>query len=186
MRLCLRLLEVIIHYPRKSADHKAQINISLMSGTNALRGWFVLCDLQIFSGSVYHPKQPRGQYFSISQVFLFLFWWEEERCSRSFNHVSLVPNQSLVAPFRKTQNEERDLFGSGKYDLIASFSATMVTTWGRRNEECDFWARAAMVAFWYRGATTWSASFGLGKLTPISAIYCCCYPSPLHQRVTSI
>ena len=51
-------------YLRKSADRKAQIRKTYFSSAD----WFVLCDLQIFSGKVYHrdPEQPHAQ-----SLFLF-------------------------------------------------------------------------------------------------------------------
>ena len=41
------------HCLRKSADRKAQISAAFFP---LISNWYVLCDLQIFLGSVYHLK----------------------------------------------------------------------------------------------------------------------------------
>ena len=62
------------------------------SGRRAFRppNWFVLLDLQIFSGGIYPPSATlRTISFFYFQLFLVLIWfifrWEEGRCSRKFD-----------------------------------------------------------------------------------------------------
>ena len=51
---------------RKSADREAQLSPAWVEWTPL---WFVLCDLQIFSGNVYHIEQPHAQsLFSVSNI----------------------------------------------------------------------------------------------------------------------
>ena len=51
-------------YLRKSADRKAQMRKAVVQFSGLIN--FMLCDLQSFSGKVYHPEEPRAQ-----SLFLF-------------------------------------------------------------------------------------------------------------------
>ena len=59
------------HYLGKSADRKAQIRDAFFQFGGA-PDWFVLGDLQNFTGSIYHPEQSDAQsLFLFPIVFLF-------------------------------------------------------------------------------------------------------------------
>ena len=69
-RLCVRWLGVIntIWENLKIAKHK-----SVTCWFSSV-DWFVLCDLQIFSGSVYHPEPPHAQSLFLFPIVFGINW----------------------------------------------------------------------------------------------------------------
>ena len=142
----------IKYHLRKSADRKAQI--SPVSGKNA---WFVLFDLQIFSGVFIPRAQPHAQSLFLFPFFFAWYDWrlpttslclfrmvfgiklihffDEKKDGAAGSFVSVL--RSPVTPFHrsKTKNancfEERNVFGNGKCEL---------STFKREKLRCKFLA----------------------------------------------
>ena len=94
----------------------------------------MLCDLQIFSGKVYHPEPPHAQsLFLFPIVFginLIHFFDGKNNVVQGRIGSFVLGLQSLVArlaPFERVGTKSANVFGNGKCELIANFSATMVT-----------------------------------------------------------
>ena len=98
--------------------------------------WFVLWDLQVFSGGVYHLVQPHAHcLFLFRIVFVFLFripFSKPQRkkmaqsCIRSPVFVSSITCRAIweAVPERRVS-----VFGNWKCEVIANFRATVVTVW---------------------------------------------------------
>ena len=112
--------------------------------------------------AVYHPEPPHAQsLFLFPIVFgvnLIQFFDGKNKIGLGKIWSFVLGFRSLVAwlvPFERggTKPEGEKIFGNGKCELIANFSATMVTSpWraGRdgkcegRNEKCEFLARESV------------------------------------------
>ena len=80
---------------------------------------------------------------------------------------------------RKSRNKEGEIFGNGKDELIANFSATMVTIsegrdgkCERRNEKCEFLARervksSPIVRIFGKGKRKLIATFSVTMVTSL-------------------
>ena len=97
----------------------------------------MLCDLSIFSGKVYHPEPPHAQsLFLFPIVFginLIQFFDGKNKIGLGKILSFVLGYRSLVArlvPFDRggTKPEGEKIFGNGKCELIANFSAPMVTS----------------------------------------------------------
>ena len=96
-RLCVRLWKVI---NTAWKNLKAQIGKPVRSICSP--DWFLLCDLQVFLRSVYHFKPPHAQSIfsdNFGKKFDSFSPWEEGRCARTFDPLTLVLSQSLTEPF---------------------------------------------------------------------------------------
>ena len=186
---CVRWLEVInlTWENLQIAKHKS------VRWTERTSSWFVLCDLSIFSGKVYHPEPPHAQ-----SLFLFpiLFGINLIHFFNGKNKIGLgriwsfvLGFRSLVVrlvPFERRAREQRGWknFGNGKCELIANFSATIVTSRsceGRdgkcegRNEKCEFLARESVssspiVRIFGKGKCKFIANFSATMVTSLPSL----------------
>ena len=116
-RLCMRLLEVVTRVTPPEKICRSQSTSQSVQQNEHLPYWFVLCNLRIFSGSVYHLQQPRAQsLFLFPTLFgirllqvLFSIGQEEERCSHTFDHLSSIL-RSLVARQKWKRMKSRRFF----------------------------------------------------------------------------
>ena len=84
--------------------------------------WFVLFDLQVYSGGVYSPSATsRTISFSISNSLIHFFDFfdeKEERCSRKFDRLLCCFDPLSITPFDSAKNANRfekcNVFGNGK------------------------------------------------------------------------
>ena len=103
--------------------------------------WFVLFDLQIFSGGVYSPSATSRTIsflfpivFGINLIHFFDFFDEkEERCSRKFDRLLCCFDPLSITPFDSAKNtncfEKCNVFGNGKCELSAF---QKVRNWGAK------------------------------------------------------
>ena len=137
--------------------------------TERTPSWFVLFDLQIFSGGVYPPSATsRTISFSISNSFGILIWFifsmrrrPVQHEIRSFVSVLLSP----VTPFDRSKTkkgtcfEECNVFGNGKCELSAIQQ-------GRKR--CNFLARKSAKLF----ANTSLCIIGSAEALPTLCVGC--------------
>ena len=108
--------------------------------------WFVLCDLQIFSASVYHLEQSHARsLFLFPTVFgitliPFLDGTKDSAAVQSILCLRFLDHLSHW-PFARGRTNRANFW---QRKVITNFSATMVTNWEWRNEEYEVWARATM------------------------------------------
>ena len=79
-RLCVRWLGVInlTWENLQIARHKS------VRWAERTPSWFVLCDLYIFSGKVYHPAPPHAQSLFLFPIYIYCFWYYRKRRGASY------------------------------------------------------------------------------------------------------
>ena len=144
--------------------------------TERTPSWFVLCDLYIFSGKVYHPEPPHAQsLFLFPIVFgiynLIQFFDGKNKIGLGKIWSFVLGFRSLVArlvPFERGGTKPEALCGrtnfwQWKVWISANFSATMVTSpWRKRRE---VWREKRKVRIFGKGKCKLIAVriFGKGK-----------------------
>ena len=114
----------------------------------------MLCDLQIFSGGVYHGTSSNLTHnlFSICTKFLVVIWFllfiylfsKGKHDGAVVHCIICLRFSSPCGAIWERRNKECDFFGNRKCELITNFSATMVTIWELQNEGFEFWARESV------------------------------------------
>ena len=150
----------------------------------------MLCDLEIFSGKVYHPEPPHAQsLFLFPIVFginLIQFFDGKNKIGLGKIWSFVLGFRSLVArlvPFERggRKPEALNIFGNGKCELIANFSATWPLREGRDgkceggNEKCAFLARKSVssspiVRIFGKGKCKFIANFSATMVTSLPSL----------------
>ena len=109
--------------PEKTCRSKSTNHVRWAERTPS---WFVLFDLQVFSGGVYFPSATSrtisfaiSNSFGINLIHFFDFFGQkEERCSQKFDRLQCCFDPLSITPFDSAKNASRfekcNVFGNGK------------------------------------------------------------------------